>query len=168
MYKCGYQNRLWKPGKNGPRPVSYTHLDEGSAALIQGITLSGVFLDEAALMPRSFIEQALARCSVEGSRFWFNCNPENPQHWFYQEWIRKADEKNALYLHFTMEDNPSLSREMRQRYQSIYSCLLYTSCSSEDPPFQCGEICGDFLPGEFCVYECGDRGFFRGGSALQL
>ena len=99
--------------------------DEGSAALIQGITLSGVFLDEAALMPRSFIEQALARCSVEGSRFWFNCNPENPQHWFYQEWIRKADEKNALYLHFTMEDNPSLSREMRLRYQSLYSGPFY-------------------------------------------
>ena len=46
--------------------------DEGSAALIQGITLAGVFLDEVALMPRSFVEQALARCSVEGSRFWFN------------------------------------------------------------------------------------------------
>ena len=41
--------------------------DEGSAALIQGITLAGVFLDEVALMPRSFVEQALARCSVEGS-----------------------------------------------------------------------------------------------------
>ena len=34
--------------------------DEGSAALIQGITLAGVLLDEAALMPRSFVEQACA------------------------------------------------------------------------------------------------------------
>ena len=50
--------------------------DEGSAALIQGVTLAGVLLDEAALMPRSFVEQAVARCSVEGSRLWFSCNPE--------------------------------------------------------------------------------------------
>ncbi len=50
--------------------------DEGSAAFIQGVTLAGVLLDEVALMPRSFVEQALARCSVQGARFWFNCNPE--------------------------------------------------------------------------------------------
>ena len=56
--------------------------DESSASLIQGMTLGGVLLDEVALMPRSFVEQALARCSLEGSRFWFNCNPEHPQHWF--------------------------------------------------------------------------------------
>ena len=85
--------------------------DEGSAALIQGMTLAGVLLDEVALMPRSFVEQALARCSVDGSKFWFNCNPEHPQHWFYQEWILQSQQKNALYLHFTMQDNPALSPE---------------------------------------------------------
>ena len=74
--------------------------DEGSSALIQGMTLAGVLLDEVALMPRSFVEQALARCSLEGSRFWFNCNPEGPQHWFYQEWIRKAEEKKGAALAF--------------------------------------------------------------------
>lgn len=99
--------------------------DEGSAALIQGITLSGIMLDEVALMPRSFVEQALARCSVTGSKFWFNCNPEHPFHWFYQEWILKAEKKNALYLHFTMEDNPSLSQDIVKRYQSLYEGSFY-------------------------------------------
>ena len=99
--------------------------DESSAALIQGLTLSGVMLDEAALMPRSFCEQAIARCSAEGSRIWFNCNPENPSHWFYREWIKKCDEKNCLYLHFTMEDNPSLSEEIITRYKSLYSGAFY-------------------------------------------
>lgn len=99
--------------------------DEGSAALIQGITLAGVFFDEAALMPRSFVEQALARCSVSGSKFWFNCNPESPHHWFYREWILKAAEKNVLYLHFTMKDNPSLTPAIRARYQSLYSGVFY-------------------------------------------
>ena len=99
--------------------------DEGSAALIQGMTLSGVFLDEAALMPRSFVEQALARCSVSGSKMWFNCNPDNPAHWFYTEWIKKAEEKHALYIHFTMDDNPSLSDALKQRYQRLYSGAFY-------------------------------------------
>ncbi len=99
--------------------------DESSAALIQGMTLCGILLDEAALMPRSFVEQAIARCSVEGSTFWFNCNPEYPQHWFRQEWILKAEQKNALYIHFSMEDNPSLSKEMLDRYKSLYSGAFY-------------------------------------------
>ena len=111
----GVQNRFYLFGGK----------DEGSSALIQGITLAGVLFDEAALMPRSFIEQALARCSVERSKFWFNCNPENPQHWFYREWILKAEQKNALYLHFTMEDNPSLSQEIIARYEGLYSGAFY-------------------------------------------
>ncbi|MCH5303391.1 MAG: PBSX family phage terminase large subunit [Ruminococcus sp.] len=99
--------------------------DESSASLIQGMTLSGVLFDEVALMPRSFVEQALARCSVEGSRFWFNCNPEYPAHWFYRNWIKNADKKNAFYLHFTMKDNPSLSKDTIKRYESLYSGSFY-------------------------------------------
>ena len=83
--------------------------DESSAALIQGITLGGVFLDEVALMPRTFVEQALARCSLHAAKMWFNCNPDHPYHWFYREWIQKAAQKRALYLHFTMADNPGLT-----------------------------------------------------------
>lgn len=99
--------------------------DESSAALIQGMTLSGVFFDEVALMPRSFVEQALARCSVAGSKMWFNCNPDNPSHWFYNEWIKKLREKNALYLHFDMDDNPSLSERVKERYKRMYSGTFY-------------------------------------------
>ena len=114
-------------GRNGRENRFYLMggKDEGSAAFIQGVTLAGVLLDEAALMPRSFVEQAIARCSVQGSRLWFNCNPEGPQHWFYQEWILKRETRNALYLHFTMEDNPSLSARIRQRYRSSYSGAFY-------------------------------------------
>ncbi len=99
--------------------------DESSAALIQGMTLAGILFDEVVLMPRSFVEQALARCSVKGSKYFFNCNPEHPHHWFYTEWIKKAQQKNALLLHFTMEDNPSLSPEILARYQSLYSGVFY-------------------------------------------
>ena len=99
--------------------------DESSQDLIQGITLAGVLLDEGALMPQSFVNQATGRCSVEGARFWFNCNPDTPYHWFYQNWIKKADEKNALHLHFTMDDNLTISEETKKRYQSMYSGTFY-------------------------------------------
>lgn len=99
--------------------------DEASYTLIQGRTLAGVLLDEVALMPRSFVEQALARCSVDGAKLWFSCNPGSPQHWFYLEWIKRRKERNALYLHFEMTDNPSLSQRTLERYQSMYSGVFY-------------------------------------------
>ncbi len=99
--------------------------DESSASLIQGITFAGILLDEVALMPRSFVEQACARCSVTGSRLWFNCNPAGPEHWFYKTWILQADQKNCLRLKFTMEDNPSLSPAIRSRYEKLYTGVFY-------------------------------------------
>ena len=99
--------------------------DESSASLIQGITFAGILLDEVALMPQSFVEQACARCSVTGSRLWFNCNPAGPTHWFYRNWILEAEKRNCLRLHFTMEDNPSLSPEIRRRYERLYTGVFY-------------------------------------------
>ena len=99
--------------------------DESSFSLIQGRTLAGVLFDEVALQPRSFVEQALARCSVEGSRFWFNCNPESPKHWFYEEWVKQPDKHNALHLHFELDDNPALTEEIKARYRSMYSGVFY-------------------------------------------
>lgn len=99
--------------------------DESSFMLIQGRTLAGVLLDEVSLMPESFVNQALARCSVDGARLWFSCNPDNPNHWFYKNWIQRRKERNALYLHFAMTDNPSLSEKTLARYESMYSGVFY-------------------------------------------
>ncbi|MGM9619314.1 MAG: PBSX family phage terminase large subunit [Oscillospiraceae bacterium] len=125
--------------------------DESSAALIQGITFAGVLLDEAALMPRSFVEQACARCSVAGSRLWFNCNPEGPQHWFYREWILKAEERNALRLHFTMEDNPSLTPRIRARYRRSYSGVFYRRFILGEWTAAKGLVYDFFRREEFCA-----------------
>ncbi|MBQ1537060.1 MAG: PBSX family phage terminase large subunit [Ruminococcus sp.] len=99
--------------------------DEGSAALIQGMTLGGVLFDETALMPRSFVEQAVARCSLPNSKLWFNCNPAGAGHWFKREWLDKANEKRMLVMHFGMNDNPSLTMRVRKRYERLYSGAFY-------------------------------------------
>ena len=95
--------------------------DEGSAALIQGLTLAGVLFDEVALMPESFVLQATARCSVAEAKLWFCCNPEGPEHWFYKNWILKAEERGLIYESFRMEDNPSLSLKTIEKYYKMYS-----------------------------------------------
>ena len=120
-------SNLFEVSVNGRKNTFYLFggRDESSASLIQGMTLGGVLFDEVALMPRSFVEQAIARCSVEHSKLWFNCNPEYPQHWFHREWIKKIKEKNVYYLHFTMDDNPSLSKKIRERYKTLYSGSFY-------------------------------------------
>ena len=99
--------------------------DERSQDLIQGITLAGVFFDEVALMPESFVNQATGRCSVDGSKYWFNCNPDGPYHWFKTNWIDEAKKKNLIVLHFTMEDNLSLSEKIKARYRSMYTGVFY-------------------------------------------
>lgn len=122
--------------------------DERSQDLIQGITLAGVFFDEVALMPESFVNQATGRCSVDGSKYWFNCNPDGPYHWFKVNWIDKSTGylgkikteqikakakaegrdhglKKILYLHFTMDDNLSLSEAIKARYRSMYTGVFY-------------------------------------------
>lgn len=99
--------------------------DEASYTLIQGRTLAGVLLDEVVLMPRSFVEQALTRCSVDGVKLWFSCNPGSPQHWFYTEWIQRHEARNTLYLHFEMTDNPGLSQKTLERYQAMFSGVFY-------------------------------------------
>lgn len=124
-YNRGDHVLIARDGNRENRFYLFGGKDESSYTLIQGITLAGVLLDEVALMPRSFVEQALARCSVSGAKMWFNCNPENPLHWFRQEWILKAQEHNALHLHFLMNDNPGLDDATRQRYRNMYSGVFY-------------------------------------------
>ena len=124
---CGNKNTFYMFGGR----------DESSYTLVQGITLAGALLDEVALMPRSFVEQVMGRCSVDGSTMWFNCNPEGPEHWFCKEWVSKAKEHNMLHIHFTMSDNLSLSERIRERYENQFSGVFYRR----------------YILGEWCVAE---------------
>jgi PBSX family phage terminase large subunit len=119
--------------------------DEASYMLIQGRTLAGVLMDGVALMPRSFVEQACARCSVDGSKLWFNCNPGSPSHWFYNEWIKKPKEHNALNLHFNLSDTPASSEKIVERYKSMYTGVFYRRY-----------ILGEWCVAEGLVYDFGE------------
>ena len=120
--------------------------DERSQDLIQGITLAGIFLDEVALMPQSFVEQAMARCSVSGAKLWFNCNPEGPQHWFYVNHVKEWKKLNYLRIHFDLEDNLSLSQETISRYKTMFQGIFYKRF-----------ILGEWAAADGVIYDCYDE-----------
>ena len=109
--------------------INYFYLfggrDEASQDSVQGFTAAGFLFDEVAIMPKSFVQQAIGRCSEEGAKLWFNCNPDSPYHWFKLEWIDMAEAKNALHLHFLLDDNPSLSDKVKERYMKLYVGIFY-------------------------------------------
>lgn len=99
--------------------------DKTSYTTIQGLTAAGWFFDEVALQPENFVNQALARCSVENSKIWYNCNPDSPFHWFKTDYIDKAKEKRFLHLHFLMTDNLTLSKSVLESYERRYTGVFY-------------------------------------------
>jgi len=114
-----------KCGKKENYFYIYGGRDESSYSLIQGITLAGVFFDEVALMPKSFADQAVSRTlTYESAKLWFNCNPESPAHWFYEEYI-KNQKKNTKRLHFLMSDNPIMTPKKIRAAESRFSGVFY-------------------------------------------
>ena len=124
-YKVSTRMLTVKCGKKENYFYLFGGKDESSYALIQGLTLAGVLFDEVALMPKSFVDQAIARTlSYKNAKIWFNCNPESPKHWFYREWITNKD-KQYLHLHFLMKDNPILGKEEIERAEKLFSGVFY-------------------------------------------
>lgn len=126
-YKRGSQNVMIVEG-DGKKNYFYLFggKDQSSYQLMQGITLSGIFYDEVALMPENFVQQGITRClSVEQAKYWFNCNPESPNHWFYQDWILNADNHNALHLHMLMDDNPIITKKQLAEAKMQFSGVFY-------------------------------------------
>lgn len=93
---------------------------EAAQDSLQGLTAAGAYLDEAALFPQSFIDQAIGRCSVTGAKIWMNCNPEGPHHYIREEFLLKIKEKKVYHLHFMMTDNLSLSPKVIARYKRAW------------------------------------------------
>ena len=95
---------------------------EAAQDALQGLTAAGAYLDEAALFPKSFVDQAVARCSVDGWKFWMNCNPEGPHHFICEEYLNPEEmkRKKVYHLHFTMDDNLSISLKRKAEYKNAW------------------------------------------------
>ncbi|OOC42182.1 PBSX family phage terminase large subunit [Thermosipho sp. 1074] len=99
--------------------------NEASQDVLQGLTAAGALADEVTLFPENFVEQMIGRCSIEGSKIFMNCNPGSPFHYVKTEFIDKALEKQVYHLHFTLDDNLTLSEKIKKRYKKMFTGLFY-------------------------------------------
>ena len=112
---------------------------------LQGMTAAGAYADEVALFPRSFVDQMIGRCSVAGSKIFMNCNPNGAYHYIKTDFIDKAEEIGLFRLHFTMDDNLSLSQEIRESYARSFQGVFYSQY-----------ILGEWVSAEGAVYPMWD------------
>lgn len=118
---------------------------ENAQDKLQGMTAAGAFADEAALFPRSFVDQMIGRCSVSGSKIFLNCNPNGAFHYLKTDFIDRAEEIGLYRLHFTMEDNLTLAPEIRESYARSFQGVFYRQY-----------ILGEWVSAEGAVYPMWD------------
>ncbi|WP_205739204.1 PBSX family phage terminase large subunit [Halocella sp. SP3-1] len=96
-----------------------------SKDVLTGLTAAGSLADQVELFPENFVKTLIDRCSIEGSRHWWNCNPEGPYHFLKKDYIDKADMKKILHMHFTLDDNLTLSEDIKKRYKRMHEGVWY-------------------------------------------
>ena len=92
--------------------------NEASQDMIQGMTASGALLDEAVLMPKSFVVQCFARCSVTGSKILMTLNKGSPHHWIKRELI---DQDRAIVVECLTSDNKYIDKSVLDFYDQAFS-----------------------------------------------
>lgn len=88
---------------------------ENAQDVVQGMTAGGFMLDEAALLPKSFIMQCIARCSEENPMMLMTMNKTSPHHWIKKEFI---DTGACSLIESRLEDNPHISKDTVAMYES--------------------------------------------------
>ena len=94
---------------------------------IQGGTRRGVFIDEAALIPMSAIENAIMRTvSFEDALIWHTTNPEgDEEHEYYKQYIFAGIHKEILVLSFELLDNPQYTQKHVDYYKKIFTATMF-------------------------------------------
>ena len=81
--------------------------DARSEAKVRGWSLAGALLDEVTLMPATFVDTILDRCSMPGATAVMCCNPAGPKHSVKRKFLDTPDA--AAHIGFELSDNPTLS-----------------------------------------------------------
>lgn len=121
----------WHPGKGilkfKDKTISTLGAkDSGSIGPIQGKTFSLFYGDEMTLFPEAVIDMIDTRLSLPYSMGFASMNPSYPSHKIKQ-WIDKSAEgdKNYYSMHFTLEDNPYVDDDYKDRVKNSLSGVFY-------------------------------------------
>lgn len=105
--------------------------DARAEGKLRGLTACLALVDEATLVPEAFWTMLLSRLSVPAtperpaSRLIATSNPDGPAHWLRKKFLLRAGELDLRSWHFTLDDNPSLSRVYVEALKKEYTGLWY-------------------------------------------
>lgn len=118
------------PGKNTATIFGRTiHLvgakDVKAFRIIRGATGAGAYVDEVSLLPVGFLHELLGRLSLPGAKLFGTTNPDSPVHWLKRDYIDRIGQLDMAHWQFTLDDNPSLTREYVAAIKAEHVGLWY-------------------------------------------
>lgn len=116
--------------------------DSRAEGKIRGATFVGAYVDEATLIPEVFWTILVQRCAMGGARIFSTSNPDSPSHWLKKNFLDNNPDVQSF--HFTMLDNPKLTKEEREYLERQHKGLWYRR----------------FVIGEWCLAEGAVFDFF--------
>lgn len=141
----------YKPAKQklyvDDRSIALFGLDKANAEKkIQGYSSAGTFIDELTTIPQESFEMALTRNSDTGAMIFATCNPANPNHYVYQDYILKEKVKqgSVKVFKFNIEDNVNLTPEYIHHLKQLYP---------KDSLFYKRYILGQWVSGRGAIYD---------------
>lgn len=124
---------------------------KGDDEKIQGSTFAGTFIDEATVIPEEGFKMILSRNSIYGAKIFITCNPANPRHYLYTEYItnkKMHEEGRCEVWTFELSDNLTLSDEYVENLKASYP---------EDSLFYKRYILGLWVSGQGAIYSHFDK-----------
>ncbi|WP_235366942.1 terminase large subunit domain-containing protein [Rhodococcus sp. Chr-9] len=79
--------------------------DVRSEGIIRGMTIEISYCDEITLMAEEFVNQLMARHSVDNAWMGATTNPDGPRHFLKKDYIDRRHERGHRVFHFELEDN---------------------------------------------------------------
>lgn len=99
--------------------------NEAASQAMQGFTSYFTLIDEAPLIPKKVVDEAIARSSGAGCKLLMTMNPESPGHWFKREFWDRAGEMGARLMVSRLEDNPHIDDDTKLAYKAAFSGHVY-------------------------------------------
>ena len=96
--------------------------DESATEKLRGLTCNGWYGDEITSAPKSAVEMAITRCSMDNSKIFWTCNPQSPYHYIYTDYITNQElleSGTVKEWHFSLDDNYHLSEEYKEELKRV-------------------------------------------------
>lgn len=100
--------------------------DAKAEKVLRGLTCAGAYVDELTVISEDFFQQLLGRCSIEGAQIFATTNPDSPAHWVRRRFLDRLGKlPDWRVWKFQLDDNPTLSDLVKQRYRRMYTGLWF-------------------------------------------